>query len=257
MSDELMKQKVAVITGATSGIGKATAELFVRSGAAVVLVARNTEQVEALAASLEAQGGHAVGVTADLSAPEAAAQIVAAAEQHFGGIDCLVNSAGAISTGSIKDTSLEDWNNLMNLNLNAVFLLMQACVPALVKSKGSIVNVSSVTGSRSFPGRLGYCVSKAAVDQLTRCAALELAADGVRVNAINPGVVVTNLQRNSGMDEESYQQWLAQSTPAHPLGRVGTAEEVAELILFLASEKAGWITGITCPIDGGRAQTCQ
>ena len=133
---------------------------------------------------------------------------------------------------------------------------MQLCVPALQATRGSIVNVSSVTGLRAFPGVLAYCVSKAGVDQLTRCTALELAASGVRVNAVNPGVVVTGLHKRGGMNEADYQAFLARSSGTHPLGRVGTPEEVAELIYYLASTRAAWITGVTYSIDGGRAETC-
>ena len=109
----------------------------------------------------------------------------------FGGIDVLVNAAGHISTGTIENTSLEAWDDMMNINVRAAFQLMQKALPSLIERRGNIVNVSSVTGLRAFPGVLAYCVSKAALDQLTRCAALELAAKGVRVNAVNPGVVVT------------------------------------------------------------------
>ena len=144
----------------------------------------------------------------------------------------------------------------MNINLRAVFYLMNRCVPHLEKTKGNIVNVSSVTGPRAFPNVLAYCVSKAGIDQLTRCAALELAPKGVRVNAVNPGVVVTNLHKRSGMDSEKYKEFLEHSKTTHPLGRAGEAKEVAELIYFLASKKADWITGATYEIDGGRAQTC-
>jgi NAD(P)-dependent dehydrogenase (short-subunit alcohol dehydrogenase family) len=126
----------------------------------------------------------------------------------------------------------------------------------LEKTKGNIVNVSSVTGTRAFPGVLAYCVSKAGIDQLTRCAALELAPRGVRVNAVNPGVVVTNLHKRGGMDPDAYDKFLANAANTHPLGRAGQPEEVAELIYFLASEKAAWITGATYAIDGGRAETC-
>lgn len=257
MSEMVLRDKIAIVTGASSGIGRATALRFAKEGAAVALVARSEASIVAMAEDLKAQGGRAMAVAGDLADPAFSQRVVEATVKQFGGIDCLVNSAGSISAGSIKDTTFADWNALMTLNLHAVFLLMQACVPHLVERKGNVVNVSSVTGLRSFPGRLGYCVSKAALDQLTRCAALELAPDGVRVNAVNPGVVVTNLQRSSGMDEASYAQWLKNSTPAHPLGRVGSADEVAELILFLASSKAAWITGVTYSIDGGRAQTCQ
>jgi NAD(P)-dependent dehydrogenase (short-subunit alcohol dehydrogenase family) len=133
---------------------------------------------------------------------------------------------------------------------------MQHSVPHLAESRGNIVNVSSVTGLRAFPGILAYCVSKAGLDQLTRCAALELAPKGIRVNAVNPGVVVTEIHKRGGMKTEAYEAFLEHSKSTHPIGRVGSAREVAELILYLASERASWITGATYSIDGGRAQTC-
>jgi len=144
----------------------------------------------------------------------------------------------------------------MNVNLRAVFQLMQLAAPHLIKTKGNIVNVSSVTGLRSFPGVLAYCVSKAGVDQLTRCAALELAPKGVRVNAVNPGVVITEIHKRGGMSEEAYASFLEHSKTTHPLGRVGDPKEIAELVFYLASERASWITGATYQIDGGRALTC-
>jgi len=144
----------------------------------------------------------------------------------------------------------------MNVNLRAVFYLMQLASPHLIESKGNIVNISSVTGLRSFPGVLAYCVSKAGLDQLTRCAALELAPKGVRVNAVNPGVVVTEIHKRGGMSEENYQAFLEHSRTTHPLGRVGDPREIAELVFYLASENAAWITGATYQIDGGRALTC-
>ena len=168
----------------------------------------------------------------------------------------LVNAAGIISNGTIETTALAAWDEMMNINLRAVFQLMQLSVSHLRERRGSIVNVSSVTGLRAFPGVLAYCVSKAGLDQLTRCAALELAASGVRVNAVNPGVIQTEIHRRGGMDEEKYAAFLEHSRTTHPLGRVGTPAEVAELILFLASPRASWITGVTYSIDGGRAETC-
>src|SRR5688500_8378505 len=123
---------------------------------------------------------------------------------------------------------------MMNVNVRAVFRLMQKALPSLIDRRGNIVNLSSVAGLRSFPGVLAYCVSKAAVDQLTRCAALELAPKGIRVNAVNPGVVVTQIHRRGGMSEDDYAAFLEHSKTTHPLGRVGDAEEVADLILFLA-----------------------
>ncbi|MGH9945286.1 MAG: SDR family oxidoreductase, partial [Pyrinomonadaceae bacterium] len=172
------------------------------------------------------------------------------------GLDVLVNAAGILASGSVEQTTLAAWDQMLNVNLRAVFHLMQLAVPHLEARQGNVVNVSSVTGLRAFPGVLAYCVSKAGVDQLTRCAALELAPKGIRVNAVNPGVVRTEVHLRGGMDPDAYSRFLEHSKTTHPLGRVGDAREVAELILFLASDRAAWITGATYSIDGGRAQTC-
>jgi NAD(P)-dependent dehydrogenase (short-subunit alcohol dehydrogenase family) len=193
---------------------------------------------------------------ADLSRQQDAERVVDQTIESAGGIDVLVNAAGHISTGTIEDTSLDAWDTMLNINLRAVFYLMNKSVPSLIERRGNVVNVSSVTGLRAFPGVLAYCVSKAGVDQLTRCAALELAAKGVRVNAVNPGVVLTEIHRRGGMSEEQYSSFLERSKQTHPIGRVGQAHEIAELVFFLASDRASWITGTTYSIDGGRAQTC-
>jgi NAD(P)-dependent dehydrogenase (short-subunit alcohol dehydrogenase family) len=167
-----------------------------------------------------------------------------------------VNAAGIIATGSVETTSDEHWDSMLNVNLRAPFRLMRAVAPLLPSPGGAIVNVSSVTGVRAFPNVLAYCVSKAGVDQLTRCAALELAPRGIRVNAVNPGVVITNLHRRSGMTEEHYSAFLERSRETHPLGRAGDPNEIAELIYFLSSDAAAWITGETISVDGGRHLTC-
>ena len=195
-------------------------------------------------------------IAADVTNNTEIHQAIAETIDKFGRLDVLVNAAGHISTGSIEETSLAAWDAMMNVNLRAVFQLMQLAAPHLIKTKGNIVNVSSVTGLRSFPGVLAYCVSKAGVDQLTRCAALELAPKGVRVNAVNPGVVITEIHKRGGMSEEDYASFLEHSKTTHPLGRVGDPKEIAELVFFLASKQASWITGATYQIDGGRALTC-
>jgi NAD(P)-dependent dehydrogenase (short-subunit alcohol dehydrogenase family) len=248
-----MKDKKVIITGASSGIGRATAELFLSQGASVALVGRRESALEEVAASSE---GRAFVIAADLSREEESLSAFNRAVEHLGGLDVIVNSAGILKSGNIESTSLESWDEMMNINLRSVFHLMKLATPHLERTGGNIVNVSSVTGLRSFPGVLAYCVSKAAVDQLTRCAALELAPKGIRVNAVNPGVVLSNLHRAGGMQEENYAAFLQHSKTTHPLGRVGEASEVAELILFLASDRARWITGATVSIDGGRALTC-
>ncbi len=251
-----LKDKTAIITGASSGIGRATALLFAREKARTVLVGRKHEALLEIKNETAQHGGESLIVLADVAQPEACRQAVEQAVAQFGGVDILVNAAGIIGTGSIVNTTPEAWHEMMTVNLHSVFHMMQFAVPHLQRSKGNIINLSSVTGTRAFPNVLTYCVSKAGVDQLTRCAALDLAASGVRVNAVNPGVVVTNLHRRSGMDETKYAAFLEHSKTTHPMGRVGTAEEVAEAILFLASERAGWITGVTLNVDGGRQLTC-
>jgi len=248
--------KVALVTGATSGIGRATALRFAEAGARVALVARDREALTAVAAEIKGWATEALEISADVTIEREAARAVGETIERFKRLDVLVNAAGGLSSGTIETTSLESWDEMMNVNLRAVFHLMQLATPHLAEHRGSIVNVSSVTGLRAFPGVLAYCVSKAGVDQLTRCAALELAAQGVRVNAVNPGVVRTEIHRRGGMSEEDYAGFLEHSQQTHPLGRVGEAREVAELILYLASERAAWITGVTYSIDGGRAQTC-
>lgn len=251
-----LTDRVAIITGASSGIGAAIARRFAAAGATVVIVGRNRQALSKLEEEIKELGARQQKIVADLSDETAAAKIVQETIDRFGHLDILVNAAGVIATGNIENTSLASWDSMMNLNLRSIFQLMQLSVPYLKERKGNIVNISSVAGTRSFPNVLAYCVSKAALDQLTRCAALELAESGVRVNAINPGVVVTEIHRRGGMDEDAYQAFLERSKSTHPMGRVGRPEEIAELALFIASDLAGWITGATHAIDGGRALTC-
>ena len=248
--------KVVIVTGATSGIGRATSLRFAEAGAAIAAVGRKEDALAEVAEKIESLGGASLSIQADLSADTAATKVVSTTVERFGGVDVLINAAGHISSGTIETTSLEAWDGMLDINLRSVFRLMQQATPFLIDRRGNVVNVSSVTGLRSFPGVLAYCVSKAGLDQLTRCAALELAAKGVRVNAVNPGVVVTEIHKRGGMSEEQYAAFLEHSKETHPLGRVGEAREIAELIFFLASDRASWITGGTYSIDGGRALTC-
>jgi NAD(P)-dependent dehydrogenase (short-subunit alcohol dehydrogenase family) len=248
--------KSIIVTGATSGIGRATAEAFGRGGGSVVAVGRSDAALSEATAAVEAAGGRAIACKIDLTSTDAPDRVVGTALSSFGRLDVLVNAAGVIASGALDATTDEMWDTMMAVNLRAPFRLMRAAAPHLTTSKGCVVNVSSVNGLRSFPGVLAYCVSKAGVDHLTRCAAIEMAPLGVRVNAVNPGVTVTNLHRRSGMDEARYAAFLERSKETHPLGRPGQPGDIASMILFLASDEASWMTGETIPIDGGRHLTC-
>lgn len=252
----MFKDKVAIVTGASSGIGRASAVAFAHSGASIVAVGRDSAALEEVVAESKHDGGTAIAVVGDLSADDVPETIVQTAVSRFGAVDIVVNAAGIIDMGTTDATSDELWDRMMAVNVRAPFRMMRAAFPYLKERRGAVVNVSSVNGRRVFPNLAAYNTSKAALDQLTRCAAIDWAPHGVRVNAVNPGVTVTNLHRRSGMSEEAYAAFLARSKETHPLGRPGQASEIASLILFLASEQAAWVTGETIAIDGGRHLTC-
>jgi len=244
--------KVAIVTGASSGIGRASARALSSEGARVVLGGRRRDRLEEVAKALRDAGGEAEVVTGDVRKEEACQALVDAARARFGGLDLLVNAAGVIGPGGLLQTEPAEWDRVMDSNLRSVYLMTRAAAPALSERKGAIVNLSSVAGPRPYPGLIAYCVSKAGVDALTRCSALDLAPHGVRVNAVNPGVVVTELHTVTQAVPD-YAGFLERSKTTHPIGRVGQPEEVAALVLYLLSGDAGWITGATMSIDGGRA----
>lgn len=247
--------KVVLITGASSGIGAATATHFATLGASLALTGRNLENLKKTASNCTTTTVPLL-ITGELTNESDVKAIIDKTVEHFGRLDVLVNNAGLLEIGSIETTSLQQYDNVMNTNVRSLYHLTTLAVPHLVKTKGNIVNVSSLVGLRAFPGALAYCVSKAAVDQFTRCVALDLASKQVRVNSVNPGVIITDLQKRAGFNEEQYQLFLKSSKESHPLGRSGEPEEVARAIAFLASEDASFITGATLPVDGGRQAVC-
>lgn len=249
--------KVVLITGASSGIGAATAIHFSRLGASLSLTGRNLENLNKVADTITSQNQpQPYIVTGELTNECDTKNIVDCTIKHFGKLDILVNNAGILETGTIENTSLDQFDRMFNVNVKSIYHLTMLAVPHLIKSKGNIVNISSVNGLRAFAGVLSYCMSKAAVDQFTRCVALELALKQVRVNSVNPGVVVTELQKRGGMDQEAYRKFLERSKETHALGRPGLPEEVAQTIAFLASDDASFITGASIPVDGGRHAMC-
>uniref|UniRef100_U5EY73 Putative reductase n=1 Tax=Corethrella appendiculata TaxID=1370023 RepID=U5EY73_9DIPT len=249
--------KVIIITGASSGIGAETAKFLAKLGAHCVLTGRNVENLNKITKECELlNGGKVLAIVANVTSLDDNQKIISETLEKFGRLDCLINNAGILSTGSIEDTSLQQYDEVMNTNVRGVYHLTMLAVPHLIKTKGNIVNVSSVAGTRSFPGILAYSISKSALDQFTKCTALELAAKGVRVNAVNPGVIVTNIHSRAGMDEKTYQEFLEHCKQTHALGRPGKVSEVSAAIAFLASDLASFTTGELLHVDGGRHAMC-
>ncbi|XP_039749537.1 tropinone reductase 2-like [Pararge aegeria] len=256
----MFTNKVILITGASSGIGADTAEEFSKLGANIIITGRNKDNLDKVATKCEEASPNKLKpllIIADMNNENDVENIIKTSVNHFNKLDVLVNNAGVLESGSIETTSLEQYDRVMGTNVRSPYHLTMLATPHLVKSKGNIVNVSSVTGMRSFPNVLAYCMSKAALDQFTRCVALELAPKGVRVNAVNPGVIVTGLHKKDGsMNDEQYEAFLKKCADTHALGRPGETKEVSAVIVFLAGEGASNITGATIPVDGGRHAMC-
>lgn len=244
-----------MVTGATSGIGRAIALRFGAEGASVAVTGRRAERLAVTAEQIRRSGGAALEIAADHVKAGDNQRAVDTAVKAFGGLDILVNAAGVIGNDGILNARPEEWRRILDINLEAVYDLTRRAAPHLIQRRGgAVINLSSVCSLRPYATILAYCVSKAAIDMFTRCLALELAPYGVRVNAINPGVVVTELHTVTNAVPD-YEAFLERSKQTHPLGRPGRPEEIANLALFLASDEAEWITGAIHSVDGGRALT--
>lgn len=245
-----------LVTGASSGIGRSTCQVMSSHGAEVFGVGRNLAALEEMVTDK-----HLLAfVVADLAAENECERAVASAVASMGGITTVVNSAGVLQGGGMDTATLENFKYNFGTNVQSTFEIMQHSIPHLKLCSHlspSIINISSVNGKQAFKGCATYCASKAAVDQLSRCASLDLAPFNIRVNVVNPGVVETPLQKRGGMSQDAYVTFLERSiNHTHPLGealnRVAQPEEVGELIAFLASNNAKFITGECIAIDGGR-----
>nr|BAN20440.1 short chain type dehydrogenase [Riptortus pedestris] len=245
--------KVVLITGASSGIGAAAALHFANLGADLSLTGRSSEELDKIAAKCKAiNKKEPLKIIGTIEKDDFPKQLIDKTIQQFGRLDVLVNNAGTLYTGSIEKLNHEQMDKMFQVNLFAVVRLTELAVPHLEATKGNIVNVSSIVGLKSFPNILGYCMSKSALDQMTRCTALELAPKQIRVNAVNPGTIVTKIQLRSGMSQKEYDDYMETAKTTHALGRAGQPEEVASVIGFLAGSGASFITGVTIPVDGGR-----
>ena len=241
-----MTRKTALVTGAARGIGLATTRLFLDMGWQVAMVDRDAPELKIAATGLD---GVAV-FTGDVSQPDQVAALVPDVLDAFGGIDALVNNAGVADFGPVEETDFKRWRRVMETNLDGVFLMSQACIPALKNTRGTIVNVASISGLRASTLRVAYGTSKAGVIHLTRQQAAELGEHGIRANCVCPGPVRTKL----AMAVHS-QEIIDAYHDAIPLNRYGSEREIAEVIVFLCSEKASYVTGQIVAADGGFEST--
>jgi meso-butanediol dehydrogenase/(S,S)-butanediol dehydrogenase/diacetyl reductase len=237
--------KVVIVTGAGSGIGAATARRFGQDGASVLLVGRRREKLEEVAATMLAD--RSLVHVADVSLQDDAEALAQATLQRFGRIDVLVNNAGVATSGPFLETSVEEWRRIMATDLDGVFFCTRAVLPELLKTKGNIVNTSSVSGLGGDWNMSVYNTAKGAVTNMTRSLALELGGQGVRVNAVNPALTMTEMTADMKDDQEL----MARFADRIPLGRGAEPEEVADVIAFLASHDARFVNGVNLPVDGG------
>ncbi len=244
-----MDGRVAVVTGGGSGIGAATAKLLAERGLTVAVVGRGRERLESVVAEIEAGGGTALAVPADLSDAAAPQAIVDAVLERWGRLDVLVNNAAALRLKPFGEFTVEDIDAHLAVNLRAVVLLVQAALPELRRSPAPVVvNVSSAAAAMYRPAQSVYGLTKAGLEHLTKQLAAELAPDRIRVNAIRPGPTDTPIHQ-AASDPKARLEWLGTQTP---LGRVGRPEEIAWWIAALIDPHAEWVTGAVIPVDGGR-----
>lgn len=246
-----------IVTGATSGIGLGTIKaLLEKTDDFIISISRDKVKIEKCKDNLKEFSNRIEFYSVDISDECQVTEFVKNIADKYDCIDGLVNAAGVIKSGGIEECSFEDWNLVMNINLNGPFLITKAVIPLLKKStlNPSIVNISSVNSIRCGSS-LPYSVSKAATDMFTKSLALSLAQYQIRANSVNPGVVISNLQKSAGIckSEEEYQDFLKRMEACHPLGRIGEPSDIAGAILYLLSADAKWVTGAVLSVDGGRA----
>ena len=245
-----LQGKIALVTGAGSGIGRATALLFAREGARVGLVGRRRGPLEETLRAIRREGGSAVAIPADLARSSGAALAVREVSRALGAPGVLFNNHGIFLPGSVPRTPERVWDRVMAVDLKSVYLLCRAALPRMKRAGGSIINNASTLGMVAMQDAAAYCAAKGGLVQLTRAMALDHAKDGIRVNAICPGVVDTPMWR-ARRDRSGHPLPRRDFDALHPLGRMGTPEDVAQLALYLASDESSWMTGSVLTLDGG------
>ncbi|MGO4369758.1 SDR family NAD(P)-dependent oxidoreductase [Paenibacillus sp. 2TAB19] len=243
-----LSNKVAIVTGAGSGMGREEALLFASQGAAVVATDINETAVQAVVSEIVASGGQAIAFGHNVASEDAWVKVVEGAIAAYGRIDVLVNNAGISLAIGLLDTTVEQWNKVMAINLTSTFLGMKHVVPHMQANKGgSIINISSIAGLTGSSGAGAYTASKGGVRMLTKAAAADFGKDNIRVNSVHPGYIETPMSSEHVNNKQMLQWFLSQTA----LPRVGQASEVAQAVLFLASDDASYITGVELPVDGG------
>lgn len=237
--------KVVIVTGAGSGIGEATVKKFAAEGASVVLIGRTKKKLDKVAAALESE--NVMIAPCDTSDENAVKDLFRAVIKEFKRVDVVVNNAGIYKGGKVQDVKTKDWKEQMAVNLDGVFFMTRAAIPHLIKSKGSIINISSVSGLGGDWKSAPYNASKGAITNFTKAVALDAAKDGVRVNAVCPSFTRTDMTQ----DMEDDKKVMAKFMERIPMGRPGEPEDVADVVAFLASDDARFVTGVALPVDGG------
>ncbi|AIQ56263.1 SDR family NAD(P)-dependent oxidoreductase [Paenibacillus borealis] len=243
-----LKDKVAIITGAGSGMGREEALLFAREGAKVAVTDINEAALQAVVKEIEADGGQATAYVHNVVSEEQWIHVIDEVIKTYGKIDVLVNNAGISLATGLLDTTMEQWNKVISINLTSTFLGMKYVVPHMqAHNGGSIVNISSIAGLTGSSGAGAYTASKGGVRMLSKAAAVDFGKDNIRVNSVHPGFIETPMSAEFVNDEQRLKWFLSQTA----LPRVGRASEVAEAVLFLASDESAYITGVELPVDGG------
>jgi len=248
-----LDQRVAIITGGGTGIGRHIALEFAKQGAKVVICGRNMENLEKVVEEVKALGGHSLAIATDISVAEQVRNLAKQTVDSFGRIDILVNNAGICRSAPLLEMTEQEWDEVLDINLKGVFLCTQAVARYMVEKRyGKIVNISSNSGrGGGLDDYANYCASKAGVIQLTKSSAFELGAYGINVNAIAPGKIETEMDKRY-MTPEQYEEYVEDRKAKAVLGRVGNTQDIANLVLFLASDDSSFICGETIAIDGGR-----
>jgi len=241
--------KTAIVSGGSDGIGRAIAQKLASEGAHVVICARNSDKITATVKAITSKGGSCDGQTLDVSDAQSYADMISSVAKDKG-LDILVNNAAHVGMGMIADTDLEGFQQNFRVNVDAPYMGTRAAMTAMADKGGSIINISSVNGDRAMQGMSAYGASKAALTHFTRNAAMEGARQGIRVNAVTPGPIMTPATK-AWFDHDP--DAGAAIAGANPMGRIGTPEEVANVVLFLASDASSYVTGANIPVDGGKA----